>query len=74
MKDYQDYVSLMIEATTSLESAIDKQLLFDRTQTEELKRLYKENSNLKKKYKILSEQVQNCINELNSIKKIYEKN
>ena len=74
MQEYQDRVKSLIDSIMSLEYQIDKQLELDKNKTDELKKVYKDNQKLKKQYQILSQQVEDCIQELQSIKKLYGKN
>ena len=74
MIEYQDCVNKLIDSIISLEYQIDKQLELDKAKTAELKKLYKANNKLKKQYQILSKQVEDCIKELKSIKKLHGQN
>ena len=74
MTEYQDCVNKLTNAIICLENQVDKQLKLDRDKTDELKKLYKDNHKLKRQYQVLSKQVEDCIKELRSIKKLHGQN
>jgi hypothetical protein len=57
-----------------LEQEIDKLILDNNVKTQQIKKLYKENDALKKKYKIILDKISQYVEELESLKKNYGKN
>jgi hypothetical protein len=72
MKDNSVVEKLSISVDL-LEKELDQLILDDKIKTQQIKKLYKENDLLKKKYQIILEKISKYVDELESLKRNYGK-
>ncbi len=63
----------LVNSIEILEKELDSFIIDNKVKTQQIKKLYKENDMLKKKYRIILEKISKYTEELNALKKDYGK-
>ena len=74
MNDNSDIINSLNLSIDEMEKELDKLILDNNIKTQQIKKLYKDNDLLKKKYQTISDKISKYVEELESLKKNYGKN
>jgi hypothetical protein len=73
MQNNNSIIQDLVNSIEILEKELDSFIIDNKVKTQQIKKLYKENDMLKKKYRIILEKISKYTEELNTLKKDYGK-